>query len=520
MSEMAVIDLDEITEIAESLPSDVLLKRLQYLMLFLTDPAKYSTVLPMPEHMKSHTSSADVKSMLISGNFEFAENVTRAGAVVFAVPEPRKNRRRSILWPPEVNAAVRLLFTSTVKDCIPACALGNNRHTRCFDLKSGFYQLPLGKAVRHFFAFQYKGVFYQPTRVPMGVSFAPDLLEAVVSVLAAAAVLRCANVDYWVHIDNVRFSSSDKAATDEAAEQFVALCQRASVTITEEDPTVFLGVQYDFVAPEVRVRPSRDFVDKLRAVAAKVLDEPSKAVMDDIRELISRCIYASRVARVPLGSVYNVIKFLRRHATVDRQQTVPIWPSIIQEWRNWIALLSSEDTWTVHPRVAGGAESVTLFTDASLHGWGAVLCLPDGTIFEHGEKWQSATAYTSKDINRLEARAVHLAASFFADILSQAASILLVVDNSSVQHSIAKGSSASGLLNTAIVTALSHLPHHVPITVSYIPSVLNPADKPSRGERFSLSGLRSACGLVAEGAGVHSSLRVSVAGRRSATLRV
>jgi hypothetical protein len=407
-----------------------------------------------------------------------------------------------------------------VQDCIPACALGDRRFTRVFDLVSGFYQVPLQPAIQKYFAARLvDGGSLTPLRLPMGVCFAPDLLEIIVRIIVKRAILLAGRpeVAYHVHIDNVRFAAKTQDDVDAVAQIFQQLCAEASVTVTEEDQTIFLGVEYDFLsdARGVVVRPSAKSAAKLAALAGAVLHTGSSA-WGSIRELFSRCIYLSRITRMPLGIYYNVFKYMRRRLSQlsdDSSAETTVWGSIVTEWKDWVQALVAA-AWTFHPPESQALDTV-LFTDASLSGYGAILTTASGSVLEFGGSWSNG--HSSHEINSLEAEAVFKAASHFKEQLRAAKSITLVVDNTSTQYALRKGSAACGILNNAVTRALGALPRDIPIRVLYIPSASNPADPISRGSELSLVDLRSACGLVAVGSPV-SSLRVCTAGR-SATLR-
>jgi hypothetical protein len=157
-------------------------------------------------------------------------------------------------------------------------------------------------------------------------------------------------------------------------------------------------------------------------------------------------------------------------------------------------------------RLTTGDHSYTLFTDASLTGFGAVLLRDaDGFIDTYAGKWNKS--YSSGDINVLEMKALASAAAHWP-ILSQASSLSVVMDNTSCTSTLKKGSAYSWSLNKALRDALRLLPADVPITIGYITSTLNPADALSRGFHFSAAAPLPAMGL----GGCWGSARVRVAG--------
>ena len=491
-----------------------LLDRAKYLFSFAHDPAHYEA---MAKQLKFRNAApapiGDAQAMLHSGNFGLAKDLAQHGstyAKIFWVPEARKQRRRSILWPRAVNAHLRPMFTSTVKDAILACALGENRHVKCYDLKAGFYQLPLGPLVREFYAAPTEKGMIVPLRVPMGVTYAPDLLEALLTILALMAVWNT-TVTYNVHVDNIRFASRDAESLVVATREFERLCRKFGVTTTTETNEVYLGAEYDYRHPQgVAVRPSPDARARMRASAQDMFG--STPTWGAVMEVFSRAVYLSRIRREPLGGWYNVIKFIRRKASSygdAYDMSCPIWPSIVEEWKAWIHMLVEDDSFVYHPPHTPRDDYI-MFVDASTTGYGAVLVDQRGTVYELAGKWASQQLSTA--INTLEATAVAIAAERFTPILTEAKSLAVVVDNTSTLYALKKGSAASGLLNEAAMRALKNLPRDIPVRTMWIPSGKNPGDAPSRGREVSLVDLWSACGLVTE-ARSRSSFRVATAGR-------
>ena len=123
-----------------------------------------------------------------------------------------------------------------------------------------------------------------------------------------------------------------------------------------------------------------------------------------------------------------------------------------------------------------------MITDASLHGWGAILFdTATGEIWVTNGVWTSR--HESKDINTLEMTAVCLGAQNFAEILQtkQAAPLLLIVDSTSTQHVLSKGFAREFAFNAATAATLREIAGDRFTAVGYINSEANPTDKLSRG---------------------------------------
>ena len=192
---------------------------------------------------KSSVSALDKEIMLASGHFEQARPGTQVTSLAFSLEELSKipPRRRSILWPPCVNSALEDAFNSRVKDCVGACTYLPGDHARILDLPAGFYQIPMVKEIRELYAFFAEQDKLQPTKMPMGVTFACDLLEAVLAVLVwhAKKAAPPDSVRSWTHVDNIRFLSQNREHVDAVANEMIQLIHGVGMEIREEPTTTF-----------------------------------------------------------------------------------------------------------------------------------------------------------------------------------------------------------------------------------------------------------------------------------------
>ena len=126
----------------------------------------------------------------------------------------------------------------------------------------------------------------------------------------------------------------------------------------------------------------------------------------------------------------------------------------------------------------------TMYSDASMAGWGAVIISSEGSVHSTGAKWLPEHAGLS--INVLEAEAVR---NGLHDLQShlQGCTVDLRIDNTSCISAIRRQYAASAGLN-ATSDAVQELARQLSIqigTVKYVASSDNPSDANSRG--YSLS---------------------------------
>jgi hypothetical protein len=278
-------------------------------------------------------------------------------------------------------------------------------------------------------------------------------------------------------VDNVRFTAATQLAVDSAASNFVSLCKTYRLTAKEEPPSTFLGMSCDYDAGTVRIKPALI----ARIMQAKLTPQP----LDDLWALFSRCVYASRIMRLPLAEFFSAIKWMRRKCalfakgTIKLDDTVAVWDVAAKDWRRWIHMIQ-ENPPTAHWNAVACCPEFALYTDASTTGWGAVLFAEeDGLIREASGTW--GCKKLASDMPVLETSAAGLAAQAFRDAIPSGAKLLLLVDSSSALGALRKGSSAVELMNKAVREALASFTKLSSLHVAHVTTDENPADNLSRG---------------------------------------
>lgn len=464
----------------------------------------YSTLDTSAVHEEiSVISDEDLDIMIKSGVFKHLPRKSARGlARIFAVPESAKNRRRSILWPKWLNSNLpRIPFSSEIHDVADKWHTPLGGKSRTFDLKASFYQIPLDADVSPFYAARVRSSsgrthLIAPTRAPMGAHWVPELMHCIVQVLAAD--IKVPEVYIYIHVDNIRFTSVNAAACDQAAEMFKERCAAANVTLKEEPSDIFLGAKLNHCDGTVSCTPVT--LEKLARSAVNTLDSP-QCSLGSLREFVSRLCWSSRILRIPLAEFYPSLKFIRRrfsaaHTSGDDDSTLTtIWPSVLSNFRAWHDRIQQNQACS-HPLPDVSSENrFTLICDASLSGYGALLIDNKGNVQSFAGKWSGS--HSSGDMAQLEMLAISLAAQHWSSELSYASHIDLLTDNSSCEHTLKKGSAYSFTLNAALRTALFSLPREASICVGFIRSDLNPADAISRGRLFTAAASAAARNVAA-----------------------
>jgi hypothetical protein len=469
---------------------------------------KYAGVL-------SEVAYADVLKMLSKG---FIRRVNRDGirrtGFVFTVYETKPvngvdvERRRWLLWPRQLNDELaKAGYVADMVDMPPMTTHladdSNGTHALVFDLAMGFNQVPIPDDSQRNFGFVVRNPesgekeYFVSTVMCMGVRTSPEILQKTVTAAVIEALAMCdprPAVTYRVQVDGVRFVGSEQDLWRVQA-AWLDVCKKFRITVKPEPELnvphrvgEWMGVVHQLSSPtnpdtKLVWLPDRA-VRKVLAAKALLTDDPT---VSDVLSAYGCMAHYAQCLRAPMWKYFHGIKFVRRLASrLARDETTldakaSIWAcarfALVELAEFLIANKPARPLAFCSPANC----AVHLFTDASKSGWGAVL-IREGLVLHIGGRWPPGTDDAIAD---LEAKAVANAAAHFADELA-GQRVRLVVDNTNVQHTLARGSAHAERLNEAIGAALGALGRANPasVVVAYIATKANPADEPSRGRRL------------------------------------
>ncbi|EPY37483.1 TcC31.12 [Angomonas deanei] len=413
-----------------------------------------------------------------------SELPTKGWIQPFSVIEEKATglRRRFIAWPKDKNlsdgygADVPLEHISKYMDPVLApCA-------SLLDLKASFYQVPVPETARHLFRCMMEdGTVYEFARIPMGYRASPEIMQLLTSVIAGVpSVVQeqfrappSVKVEVW--IDNIRITGS-REDVQTWTESVISNAGEGGVTLGEVERLV---TQYTFIG--VHFNHDNHTV-KLGEKTQRRLREAVSFQDMTVRELEafgSRAVYAASVLGITLFRFYFFFKFVRRVLSMLNHGYITLQDRL--EWSKgklfWATQL--RDTLVANtPRVIvaySPEPRVTLVSDASFQGWGAILFVENGPVYIAGSRWES----TPNEINSMEARALLLGILSFLHHLPK--HIRILIDNTSVLGAIRKGVSTSGALSYELQEVADVLnKRSIQAEYRYIKSENNPADAPSR----------------------------------------
>ena len=463
------------------------------------DPATYSKLkLNRPRRCKLPVT--DIQTLMRGGLFErIKKKEVRQWANMWAMPETKKERRRLLLHPPTLNDEWRKIMKfieSLITDCVEHLDIED--HFVPLDMSAAFFQVPIPPELRKYFVVDTEIGPIAITRLPMGVSFAPELLQLILKI-ASETEKPPTEADTEItaiHIDNMLISSKCPKAVKAATERVKRVLKQWGGSIDVDRAAilgphrgVFCGAEFDTTNHTFRVKKS---------TVEKILHPSQVTTVGQHRENISRMLYASRILRIPMADYYAVLKWTRRlyskiaKGELGAADSLPErWRAAATEYEEWYKRVARNE-WTHHPKktALSEAQKTYLMTDASLEGWGAVLVQPGCEPRVFSGRWKQK--HEPKEMTTLEMRALRRALHAAADQLRGVKNLSLVGDNTSMKAVLRKGAAFSYDLNAELKKVIRAMPNDALIFASYIKTSVMPADDPSRDRPLCRTKLKAA----------------------------
>ena len=309
-------------------------------------------------------------------------------------------------------------------------SIRENEWTVSIDIQDAYLHVPMARSVRKYLRFMVNGRVYQFTCLPFGLATSPreftKLLRPVVQLLRLQGIKLHVYLDDWL----IRASSAVQARTH--ADLVLQVLQHLGWVINFSKSDLVPSQQFDFIGMQFNtcaytVAP----LPKMRVKIQNTLDHWRSHPLISARDL---------------HRLLGMLTFMATLVPRGRLRIRPIqwWASEVwcQETGSWSDRISVTPTilhqvaWWASPAVLQGVSlsvletEITLFTDASSHGWGAQL----GSRTLQGT-WSLQQA--SQHINLLEMEAVFLSVTRFLPQLKSRV-VRLMCDNAVVVSYINK----------------------------------------------------------------------------------
>ncbi len=416
---------------------------------------------------------------------------------IFSVIESRNDelRRRVIAWPRSMNEAEHYIMNELAQKHSARIVFWSALQVRdrgvkflyaaSLDFKKFFQQFEL--LMKKCWAFIANSRVYLLSTIPTGAVFPPLFAQALSRSILSLAV-RLAGVEDRVEhdccIDNLRICSNDLDALTKAWSVLLSLCEHLGTTIGDMNPppsTAVLPYTYlgmNFMTNDCRPQVELAMKSKKKLTSsAAALKSRTPLLVVDLLAIFGQTVWGCIVSGCQLGRLYYVLKFIRRLSSQSLEETVLVWPSIIDDWSN--ALIEM----TTLRHEAPPTPTFPVFTDASESGWGVV-------IFNLGERpmrvfagpWSTLEA--SESINMLELRALRIGLRILALVKSPSDVIDLsgFIDNTTARAWTLRRRAPKWKANQLALEIDNDLKKNLIVLrhLDYVESARNFADAPSR----------------------------------------
>ena len=300
----------------------------------------------------------------------------------FCRVEAHKNRRRWIVEP---------LLNDNIADETAATALSSRADVRRHaaspdsaiaqteDFASFYDQFELDPAVRPYYCFVDRhGRCWALTVLPMGCRISCRIAQLASTVLARTAIAQVGKpLAYDVYIDNVEFLGATDAVAAVAV-RYHAICADVGAVLNDTDG---LQLDYEFIgeAFDLRMRtrrlakhPKEKVEAAIKAFQAYGCPTPRR-----LAAFVGLLLFASEVLALNVAAHFRLLWVYRQLARRIGLGEIswnsplpPLYPSVADDLYAW--LLDALDNRPV-PAVDDRAPTLYMMTDASVHGYGAVV---------------------------------------------------------------------------------------------------------------------------------------------------
>ena len=470
-----------------------------------------------------------------------ADETIRGWASGYLIPQAKKKQRRPV-WEPDLNKwSLEEQPTASYPSRRARRYLRRHTFTTDFDFRNFFDQFELTKSAQAYYVCRYAieehdgSITSQSaklTRLPMGVTFAPAVAQALTDALTLP-LRNLPNVRIYTMIDNVRIAGRTAAALAEAVQIFLTRCEAAGVAINPPEdmngnpiernyksmsvadfatwgltPKIFLGEVIDTGKERIRNAPKN--TDKLITAWGRIVDAalPStapertqqrrdkKVTFRHLVSVISLALFLLHTHDVHLCHCNDLLstysKLSARAAITGFDTPMEYLGTPLKTMMDsYVARIVTLDTnWSplpVEPLAPSTNDmdyDVVVNSDSCGSGWAAFIRLPKtGKMFLLRQRWRTHTK-TRFDLSTVSEPVALFRALQWVKTQSwytATTKIAAVTDHSPIVSGQQRwwsgngGFSANPFLNSCF-TAM----HDLGVTAFFIEGTLNPADAPSR----------------------------------------
>ncbi len=434
----------------------------------------------------------DLRALIAAGIIEAYHGSALNYCKLFTVDETHKSRRRLIVWPRSINAALTnpgdVILPSFDEILVAASA---HRFGATFDFEAFFNHFEISAAMQPFYCFRFQNETYTMRVIATGQRQCPSLAQALSRSICDTIESIIVGVKAFAYVDNILLLGNDTLLLENARSLLRSICADITVALDEEEfgpRFTFLGVSFDLEKQQIAIAAKS--VSKLQDALNTISDclsFTSPVLIKQILSWFGLFCFAARILALPLAGAYPILKYLRRVANKPTGACVTPWPSAL---RNLASCISSVLSFPADPflPVASITRSLTpapstdspphiLYTDACLSGWGTVFFTPQGEISVSCGPFDFP-----EDIQVLEGRALLRGTQRLPINTDPNATLVIRIDSTSVSGGLRRTWHRNFTLNSILpqIVEVISLKGWLHTKIEWVSSLSNLADLPSR----------------------------------------
>ena len=361
--------------------------------------------------------------------------------------------------------------TYLVRQLGPDCMMAK------LDIKHAFRLCPVRPDQWPLLGYEWQGLFYVDTRLPFGSRSSPLIFNSFADLVLWILIYIC-GISFIIHyLDDFFLCATSREECSRQMGDISTLFSELGIPLADDktfgpcDIITYLGIEID--APNMTIRlPSDKYFELLDLL--KVWKKKKKCTKRQLLSLIGSLSFAAKVVKPGrmflrrLIDLSTTVNKLDHHITLNSESKADI------KW--WLDFLPSWNGVAIIQHAAITSASISLFTDASRVGFGAVY--GDSWI---SEKWPET--FLNFHINVLELFAIVAAVRTWGHEW-QDQQIMFYTDNMSITHVWFTGTSVDSIIMKLVrYMFLFAARLNINILMQHVPGVNNnAADALSRSQ--------------------------------------
>lgn len=383
-----------------------------------------------------------------------------------------------------------VLFTTTkytTKDSIRRGVMRFNYAVQ-YDFRAWFDQISLDPEIRHFFGITATTV---AAVLPMGFRPSCEVAEALTEGIADLTTCRsderfsAESCGTATCVDNVLFQTLDKETAQAAGATFIGRC--AQVNAILKSPTVDVVTDYDFLGEhynhEHRTRSLTEKTALKCGLAVYLLKTRQTFTLRQVMAIVGLMLYAASTLNITVGTYHEAMRFVATHEnrwranatlnTLDAKIHLP--PQVREQLGAWATQAEANKPVPAHQ---GECEvSLTMFTDASAEGYGAICISSTGEIKTLSRRWSVDELSRINTASSVETEPMGLIKAVAYFVPQGVTKVVIYTDHEPLVWCYTK--------TFGRTKSYSHMceflgAYNVEFVLRFVPGYLNPADTLSR----------------------------------------